>query len=74
MDAELFSAKNFKKNNRSEREEASSRYKHVHKTDSTYSSVGRVEDCSARSKFDSNPYIAGSNSAQWMQCCFLLII
>ena len=74
MDTELFSANNWKKNNRSEREEASSRYKHVHKTDFTDSSVGRGEDCSARSKFDSNPYVAGSNPSQWMQYCFLLTI
>ena len=44
-----------RKNNISYREEASSRYKHVHKTDSTDSSAGRAEYCSVRSKFDSNP-------------------
>ena len=36
--------------------------------------MGRVEDCSGRSKFDSNPYVAGSNPAQWMQYCFLVTI
>ena len=62
----------FKKNNRSYREEASSGYKHVHKTDSTDSSAGRAQDCSVRSKFDSNPQVAGSNPAQWIQYCFFL--
>ena len=52
-----------KKNNRFYREK-----------DSTDSSVGRVQDCSARSKFDSNPYVTGSNTAQWMHYCFLLTI
>ena len=46
------------KNNRFYREKTSSR-----QSNSTDSSVGRVEDCSARSKFDSNPYVAGSNPA-----------
>ena len=54
VDAELFSANHLKKNNRSYREEASSRYKHVHQTDSTDSSAGRAENYSVRSKFDSN--------------------
>ena len=63
-----------RKNNRSYREEASSRYKHVYKTDSTDSSAGTSEDCSVRSKFDSNPYVAGSNPSQWIQYCFLLTI
>ena len=27
-----------------------------------------------RSKFDSNPYVSGSNPAQWMQYSFLLTI
>ena len=57
------------KNNRFYREKASSQ-----QSDLTDTSVRRVEDCSARSKFDTNPYIAGSNPAQWMQYCFLLTI
>ena len=44
-----------RKNKKSYREEASTRYWHIHKTDSTDGSVGRAEDCSVISKFDSNP-------------------
>ena len=40
-------------------EEASSRYKDLHKTDSTDSSVGRAEDCSVRSKFERDVEVAG---------------
>ena len=29
------------------------------------------KNCSVISKFDSNPQVAGSNPAQWMQYCFL---
>ena len=57
------------KNYRFYREKESSR-----QSNSTDSSVGRVKECSARSEFDSSPYVAGSYSARWMHYCFLLTI
>ena len=57
------------KNNRFYREKASSR-----QSDLTDTSVGRVEDCSGRSKFDSNHYVAAPNPAQWMHYYLLLTI
>ena len=49
-----FFAKYLRKS-KSSKEEASTRYWHIHQTDFTDSSVGRAESCSVRSKFDSNP-------------------
>ena len=57
-----------------DREEALSPYWYLSKTESTDSFVGRAEDCSVISKFDTDPYVAGSTPAQWMQYCFLLTI
>ena len=62
------------KNNRSYREEALSRYEHLGKRDSTDTSVGRAEDCSPICNFASNLYLAGSDPAKWIPCCFLLTI
>ena len=55
-------------------EEASSRYKDLHKTDSPDTSVFRAEDCSVRSKFERDVEVAGSNPSQWMQSSLLLRI
>ena len=55
MDAELFSAENLKKQTDLIGKNLYLGTRIFNKTDSTDSSVGRAEDCSVRSKFDSNP-------------------